>query len=136
PSLAVLVLNIVARPWRWVAVAFAGGKLVYLLVMLLPLGLLPLLAPRTLAAVLPALAMNLLSIDPVLANFRSQYQAFVLPFLMLAAVDGYARIREWRRAVAVLAFGFFASIVLTARTTNDLMVTRWRLDAGQRAAYS
>jgi hypothetical protein len=55
---------------------------------------------------------------------------------MLAAVDGYARIRDWRRAPAVLAFGFFASVLLTARTTNDLMVTRWRLDAGQRAAYS
>jgi len=135
-SLAEILLNIVARPWRWVGVAFAGGKIVYLLVMLLPLGLLPLLAPRTLAAVLPALAMNLLSIDPVLANFRSQYQAFVLPFLMLAAVDGYARIRQWRRAPAVLGLAFFASVLLTARTTNDLMVTRWRLDARQRAAHA
>ena len=135
-SVGEILLNIVARPWRWVPVALTGGKIVYLLVMLLPLGFLPLLAPRVLVAALPALAVNLLSVDPVLANFRSQYQAFVLPFLMLAAVDGYARIREWRRAAAVLAFGFFASIVLTARTTNDLMVTRWRLDAGQRAAYS
>ena len=135
-SLGEILLNIVLRPWRWVGVAFAGGKIVYLLVMLLPLGFLPLLAPRVLAAAVPALALNLLSIDPVLANFRSQYQAFVLPFLMLAAVDGYARIREWRRAPAVLGLAFFASVLLTARTTNDLMVTRWRLDAGQRAAHA
>jgi uncharacterized membrane protein len=131
-----ILLNIVLRPWRWVGVAFAPGKLLYLLVMLLPLGFLPLLAPRALAAAAPALALNLLSIDPVLANFRSQYQAFVLPFLMLAAVDGYARILEWPRAQALVGLGLFASVLLTARTANDLMVTRWRLDAGQRAAHA
>jgi uncharacterized membrane protein len=135
-SLGEILLNIVLRPWRWVGVAFAPGKLLYLLVMLLPLGFLPLLAPRALAAAAPALALNLLSIDPVLANFRSQYQAFVLPFLMLAAVDGYARIREWPRAQALVGLGLFASVLLTARTANDLMVTRWRLDAGQRAAHA
>ena len=80
--------------------------------------------------------MNLPSIDPALINFRSQYQSFVLPFLMLAAIDGYARIRDWRRAPALLALGLFASVLLTARTANDLMVTRWRLDAEQRAAHS
>jgi uncharacterized membrane protein len=135
-SLGEILLNIVLRPWRWVGVAFAPGKLLYLLVMLLPLGFLPLLAPRALAAAAPALVLNLLSIDPVLANFRSQYQAFVLPFLMLAAVDGYARIRAWPRAPAVLGLGLFASVLLTARTANDMMLTRWWLDAGQRAAHA
>lgn len=135
-SLGEVLLNIVIRPWRWIGVAVTGRKLVYLLVMLVPLGFLPLLAPRVLLAAVPGLALNLLSVDPVLFNFRSQYQAFVLPFLVLGAVDGYARIRDWRRAPAVLALGFFASVLLTARTTNDLMVTRWRLQAEQRAAYS
>ena len=135
-SLGEILLNIVVRPWRWIGVALTGGKILYLLLMLLPLGFLPLLAPRVLVAVLPALALNLLSVDPVLTNFRSQYQAFVLPFLMLAAVEGYARIRDWRRAPAVLALGVFASVLLTARTANDLMITRWRLDPAQRAAYS
>jgi hypothetical protein len=55
---------------------------------------------------------------------------------MLAAVDGYARIREWPRAQALVGLGLFASVLLTARTANDLMVTRWRLDAGQRAAHA
>jgi uncharacterized membrane protein len=135
-SLGEVLLNIVVRPWRWIVVAATGGKLVYLLVMLVSLGFLPLFAPRVLLAVVPGLAMNLLSIDPALINFRSQYQSFVLPFLMLAAIDGYARIRDWRRAPALLALGLFASVLLTARTANDLMVTRWRLDAEQRAAYS
>src|SRR5262249_43262254 len=134
-SLGEILLNMVGRPWRWIGVAFTGGKLVYLLVMLLPLGFLPLLAPRVLAAALPGLAQNLLSVDPILTNFRTQYQAFVLPFLVLAAIEGYARIRDWRRAPAVLALGFFASVLLAARTVNDLTITRWRLDAWQRAAY-
>ena len=135
-SLAEILVNMVIRPWRWVGVALSGGKLVYLLLMLLPLGFLPLLAPRVLAAALPGLALNLLSVDPVLANFRSQYQSFVLPFLMLAAIEGYRRVREWRRAPAILAVAFFASVLLTSRTMNDLMMPRWRLDASQRAAYT
>jgi uncharacterized membrane protein len=118
-SLGEVLLNIVVRPWRWIAVAATGGKLVYLLVMLVSLGFLPLFAPRVLLAAVPGLAMNLLSIDPALINFRSQYQSFVLPFLMLAAIDGYARIRDWRRAPA-LSLGLFASVLLTARTANDL----------------
>jgi uncharacterized membrane protein len=135
-SLGEILINMVIRPWRWIGIALTGGKLVYLLVMLLPLAFLPLLAPRVLAAALPGLALNLLSVDPALTNFRSQYQAFVLPFLMLAAIEGYARIRAWPRAPAVVALGLLASVLLTARTANDLMVTRWRLDEGQQAAHA
>jgi len=137
-------------------------KLAYLAAMLAPLGFLPLLAPRALAAALPGLAMNLLSFDPVLFNYRSQYQSFVLPFFVLASVDGYARLRQWRASEArggggvrasvvpsggprpvprlrvsatrVLAFGFLASAVLTARTVNDFMVTRWWPNDDRRAA--
>src|SRR3989454_1116399 len=104
------------------------------------------------AAALPGLAMNLLSLDPVLFNYRSQYQSFVLPFFVLASVDGYARLRQWRASEAgggggarplpsrllspttVLAFGFLASAVLTARTVNDFMVTRWWPNDDRRAA--
>ncbi len=50
-SLGEILLNIVVRPWRWIGVALTGGKILYLLLMLLPLGYLPLLAPRVLAAV-------------------------------------------------------------------------------------
>src|SRR4029453_4925551 len=45
-------------------------------------------------------------------------------------------VREWRRAPAILAVAFFASVLLTSRTMNDLMMPRWRLDARQRAAYT
>ena len=134
-SLGDILLSLAVRPWRWISAALTPEKLVYLLALLLPLGALPLLAPRALVAALPGLAMNLLSFDHALFHYRSQYQAFVLPFLMLAAVDGYGRLRGHRKAGAVLALAFLASVALTARTANDLMVTRWRLGPEQRAAH-
>src|SRR3989441_926059 len=161
-SLPEILVTLVARPWRLAPIVLTLPKLAYLAAMLAPLGFLPLLAPRALAAALPGLAMNLLSFDPVLFNYRSQYQSFVLPFFVLASVDGYARLRQWRAggaeggggvrasvvpsggprpvprlrvsATRVLAFGFLASAVLTARTVNDFMVTRWWPNDDRRAA--
>jgi len=133
-SLGDILLSLILKPWRWIGAVLSLDKLVYLLALLLPLGGLPLLGPRALVAALPPLAVNLLSFDHALFHYRSQYQAFVLPFLMLAAVDGYARLRTHRKAGTVLALAFLASAVLTARTANDLMVTRWRLGPEQQAA--
>jgi uncharacterized membrane protein len=139
-SLGEILITLVARPWRWLGLVVTGPKLVYALAMLAPLGFLPLLAPRTLAAAVPGLAMNLLSNDPILINHRAQYQAFVLPFLVLAAVDGYLALRaraEGRRwpGLALGAAACFA-VILTSRTFNDLSVRFWRLGEEQRAAHA
>jgi len=89
--------------------------------------------------------MNLLSLDPKLIHYQGQYQAFVLPFLMLAAVDGYARLQEIvgpRRlfgrhgAASALGVAFVLSAMLTSRIVNDLGVTFWRLGPSQHAAYA
>lgn len=133
-SLPDILVTLPFRPWRWLAVVVTAKKLVYLLALLAPLGFLPLLAPRTLAAAVPGLAMSLMSLDPILFNYRSQYVVFSLPFLALAAVDGYARLSAWTgerpRARllspgAALAFACLASAALTARTVNDLAAPRW-----------
>jgi uncharacterized membrane protein len=144
-SIGEILSTVVARPWRWLAVVVSGPKLLYLAAMLAPLGFLPVAAPRALAAAVPGLAINLLALDPVLINYRTQYQSFVLPFLVLAAVDGYGRLGElgpWRERrwplspPAVLAVAFMASLILTARTANDLGVSRWRTGPLQDAAYA
>jgi uncharacterized membrane protein len=142
-SLGEILVSLGLRPHRWLAVALTGDKLLYLVAMLAPLGFLPLLGPRALLAALPGLALNLLSVDERLFNYRSQYQAFVLPFLLLAAVDGGVRLRAIadtrRRTVrlaGVVAAGFLAAVVLTSRTVNDLGVRAWRLGADQRAAHA
>jgi uncharacterized membrane protein len=127
-SLPEILTTLVLRPWRWLPLVFTWPKLVYLVALLAPLAFLPLLGPRALAAALPGLAMNLLAVDPVLFHHRTQYQAFVLPFLVLAAVEGYARLAlgPARRARAALVVAFALSAILTSRTVNDLTVTRWR----------
>ncbi len=139
-TLPEVLANAVLRPWRWLAVVVTPAKALYVLTTLVPLGLLPLAAPRAAAAALPGLAVNLLSTDDVLFHYRTQYQAFVLPFLLLAAVDGFATLREarwWPRRLApraVLVGAALAAVVLGARTVNDLGVAKWGRSPEQRAA--
>jgi len=143
-SLGDVLVTLVVRPWRWLPVLLHPIKLVYLGALLAPLAFLPLLAPLALAGALPALAVNLLTFDRVLFHHRTQYQAFVLPFVILAAVDGCVVLREWlaRRPRpwlsprGVLIAAFLVSVALTSRTINDLMVTRWGLGPEQRAAHA
>jgi uncharacterized membrane protein len=111
---------------------------VYLAAMLAPLAFLPLLGGWDLLGVLPALVQNLLSSDPVLYGFRAQYQSFVLPFLILAAIGGYARLARRRPGpwpAAVLVVAMVASLTLASRTVNNLAVARFWPAPAQRAAY-
>jgi uncharacterized membrane protein len=143
-SLREIVTTILFRPWRWIPVLFTGSKLVYLAALLAPLGWLSLFAPRVALAAAPGLAMTILSNDYRLYNFRSQYQSFILPFLVLAAIDGYGKLKAReddrqvtgrRLSTSLLGFAFVASIVLTSPTFNDLGVNKWRLGPMQQAAY-
>ncbi len=123
-------------------VVFTPEKALYLLALLAPLGFLPLAAPRTAAAALPGLAVNLLSTDPFLFHHRTPYQAFALPFLLLAAVEGFASLRDatwrprWLSARAVVVGAGIVSVVLAARTVNELGVSKWSLGPDQRAAHA
>jgi uncharacterized membrane protein len=106
--------------------------------MLAPLAFLPLLGGWDLLGAAPALTQNLLSSDPVLYGHRTQYQSFVLPFLILAAVGGYARVARRRPGswpVAVLVVAMVASLALASRTVNNLAVARFWPAPDQRAAY-
>src|SRR5439155_1642884 len=148
-SLGDILVTLAFRPWRWLAVVVTVKKLVYLGALLAPFGFLPLLAPRALAAALPGLALNLMSLDPILVNHRSQYVSFVLPFLARAAVDGGARLQAWSGSQAgdggggaprarltlagALAFGLLASVALRSRTVNDLARPRWMPTDGHGA---
>jgi uncharacterized membrane protein len=138
-SLGEIILTAVTRPLRTVGGLLTGGRLVYLMAMLAPLTFLPLLGGWDLVGALPAVAQNLLSSDPTLYNHRTQYQAFVLPFLILAAITGYSRLaarREGRWPVAILVVAFLLSLALASSLANDLAVARWWPSAEQRAAYT
>ncbi|MBI3626335.1 MAG: DUF2079 domain-containing protein, partial [Candidatus Rokubacteria bacterium] len=140
-SLGEIMLNMVLHPFRTLGFMVSIDKLLYLLALLAPLGFLPLLAPLDLLPALPTLAHNLVSLDHVLFHYRSQYNSFVLPFLMLAAVSGYGRLSplvRWKgrslRGLA-LAVAFVLSLALGSRTVNDLAVDRWWPTDRQRAIY-
>jgi uncharacterized membrane protein len=96
--------------WPW-------NKIEYVILLLAPLAFLPLLAPVWLVAAAPMLLMNLLADYPKMQSIHNQYNAELIPFLMVAAMDGARRLlkerptREgWLRfALVSLSLGFWGS---------------------------
>jgi len=137
-SVAEIVTTVLLNPVRTLGGLLTADRLVYLLALLAPLAFLPLRAPAELLGALPALGENLLGVDPVLFNYRAQYQVFVLPFLIVAAIAGYGKVaarRPGRWPVAVLVIAIAVSLALDSRVVNNLAVARWWPSAEQRAAY-
>ena len=91
-SLGEIILTMLLHPLKTLGVMVSGEKVSYVFTFLAHLGFLPLLAPWELIPALPGLAQNLLSRDPVLFSYRTQYTSFVLPFFVLAAISGYGRL--------------------------------------------
>jgi uncharacterized membrane protein len=138
-SLGEIAGTLVLHPIRTLRYLVSGRRLVYLAALGAPLAFLPLRAPADLVGAAPALLQNLLSSDPILFHHRTQYQAFVLPFLVLAAIAGYDRLatrRPGRWPVRVLVVAMLISLALASRTVNQFAVTRWIPSADDRAAHA
>jgi uncharacterized membrane protein len=75
----------------------ANDGLFYLLLVFLPLGGLPLLAPRWLLPVAPPLLLNLAAVQPEHHQLRFHYLATAAPLLAAGAVAGLAAVRSARR---------------------------------------
>lgn len=63
--------------------------------LLLPLGFLSLLSPAPLLVGVPALTYNMLSETPSQSSIYFQYLAPVIPFIIIAAIQGASRIQSW-----------------------------------------
>jgi uncharacterized membrane protein len=138
-SVGEIVLGILSQPGEVLATVLSLARLRYLGAVLAPWAFLPLAGPAALLPTLPTLAANLLSTDPVTFHHRTQYNAYLLPFLALAAIAGVRWLSAWKgeRAVGiVLGLAFIVSIALTSRTVNDLMVTRWWPDPRTRDVHA
>lgn len=101
-SMSEIALHLVRHPFLALRHMWTAANGQYLLLMLLPLvwGL----SFRTASAVLPALpnvGLNLLSVLPA-QTMGLQYSAAIMPFFFVAAVDGAAAGRPWRRIPAVI----------------------------------
>jgi uncharacterized membrane protein len=124
-----IVHTALTDPWKIVTTAFTERGLGYLARMLLPLGLLVVLAPLALVAALPELAINLLSAAPTQTSIRFHYTAGLIPVLAAAAVLGAARVVRRRPQTALpLATG----AVVIGLASNYLLgaIPLWHLFPG------
>jgi uncharacterized membrane protein len=93
------------EPWRLLEVAFDARGWSYLAALLLPLLVLPLLAPLTALVAVPELALNLLSSTKTQTSVHFHYTAALIPPLLVAAIFGA------RRAPRVVPFVVAACVV-------------------------
>ena len=137
-SVPAIVASVLLHPLRALGSVLTTQRLVYLTALFAPLAFLPLLAPELILAALPALLENLLGQDPVLFDYRTQYQSFVLPFLFAAAIVGYDRLARrrpgpWPRKP--LAIAMLVSLAMAASTFNSLSVERFWPKPAQRLSW-
>jgi uncharacterized membrane protein len=81
-----MLQTLVLRPGYVAAHILTAEKLGYLLDLFGPLLFLPLLRPDILLIAAPSLLLNLLSLDRIHWSIRYHYQAFIVPFLLIATV--------------------------------------------------
>ncbi len=101
-----IVTTVVTHPLYTAQGVFTLEKGRYLAQLLWPLAFLPLLRPRLLLIPAPILILNLLSGELVQFDLFHQYQALIIPFLFIGAIEGLALLRAaegtarlWRLAV-------------------------------------
>jgi uncharacterized membrane protein len=94
------IINIIVHPWLLFTTFITLDRLFYLAGLVRSSGFLPLLAPEWLIPALPTLAVNLLSTDPNSYSGVYQYNATIIPFIMIAAIHGTRRViliwQKWR----------------------------------------
>lgn len=87
--------NILTHPVATVRLMFTPAKLWYLFLMFGTLLFLPLLAPEILILCAPIFLLNLLSTRVYQYTITEQYQALIVPGIVLAAIVGAARLWGW-----------------------------------------
>ncbi len=87
-----IISSMITRPLYVARAVLAAAKLRYLFDLLFPFAFLPLLKPRILLIPLPIVLLNLLSAFPPQVSITSHYQALIVPFLTIAALEAVADI--------------------------------------------
>jgi len=94
------IANLFLHPWVFFATFITMDRVYYLAGLFRSAGFLSLLAPEWLLPALPSLAVNLLSTDPLTYSGAYQYNAAIIPFVILAAIHGTRRLMliwsNWR----------------------------------------
>lgn len=91
------IINIIVHPWLLFTTFITLDRFYYLASLVRSTGFLALLAPEWLLVALPGLAVNLLSTDILTYSGVYQYNAAIIPFVMIASIHGTRRfIAIWR----------------------------------------
>jgi uncharacterized membrane protein len=124
-SAAGIVRKAFTDPGRLLSVAFDHRGAHYLLDLLLPIAGLALLAPLLLVALVPELALNLLSSVDAQRSIHYHYVAAEIPILFAAAAIGARRLGRWTGAAATV-------VVLAAIVGNYRLgpIPIWRFVPG------
>jgi hypothetical protein len=131
-----IALALFTRPGDVLAHLASSARLNYIPMVLAPWAFVPLLAPRTLLAALPAIAINLSSVFPTTTRIDSHYLSSALPVLGVSAIYGAHRLgREGLRllghqpprwqALRPIAFAMTAVAALASATAGGMP---WSLD--------
>jgi uncharacterized membrane protein len=132
-----ILRGIFAEPVELARYLVSDDRMLYPVLLLLQVALLPVIAPRYLAGVLPLFAINLLSDFPNVRGVAAHYITAGAPFLTAAALLGAAHLgRLWwdrvgRAGFAALPAGaalMAAAIAFLLRGTSPLS-PEWRLEA-------
>jgi uncharacterized membrane protein len=97
-------------PARIARAAFSSRDLNFLLQLVAPLAALCLLSPLVLVALIPELAINLLSATTTQTSIHFHYTAGMIPPLVIAAVFGAKRLARLRRPAALAAVVVVAAL--------------------------
>jgi uncharacterized membrane protein len=89
---AAAVKNILLHPWILFGVVITVNRIYYLAGLVRNTGFLALLAPEWLIPTLPELAINLLSSDGASYSGVYQYNAAIIPFVIIASIHGARRL--------------------------------------------
>lgn len=90
-----IVGYILTHPVQVAGIMLEKAKLEYMLNLLVPLALLPLLSPRPLVLGLPVLVLNLLSLRTAQYDYKTHYSLLLIPGLVASAIYGLDNLARW-----------------------------------------
>ena len=129
PDSRAILTTILTDPLYTARGVFTLEKGRYLAQLLWPLALLPLLRPRVLLIPLPILALNLLSGEAVQFDLFHQYQALIIPFLFIAAIESLA---DLLAASGAARLRRLAVLTVAAIAAAALLLPIWPGNAASR----
>ena len=113
---------------------FDPGGVAYLRSLLSGAGYLPLLGPVVLIGATPVMLLNLLSTNPTMRSGVFQYNAEIVPFFVLAAIEGLALVVSAIHWLAVSPTGAGVRVRLAASTVGARSTLKGGLERVRAAA--